>query len=119
LIMVTIKIEIGVDREHVKKKKEHDIKKAALLAALVDSIVWMADTALLLKLFYGIPLYPFGGGLIAGVFFLYFAYLIMKARILVKKFGKEIYGEEFGHTGILLAAVSAGILFLLIVISYL
>ena len=116
--MVTIKIEIGFDRERIKKKKEPDIKKAALLAAVFDSAVWIADTALLLKFFSDIPLFPFGIFVIAGVFFLYFVYLGIKTQFLIRKFGKETYGEEFGHTGILLAAVSAVILFLFTVTSY-
>lgn len=118
--MMTIKIEIGFDKNSnsIRKKKDPDIQKAVFHAALLDSMVWMTDTALLLKFFYNIPLYPFGVFFIVGAFLLYFAYLIIKTQILTRKYGKKIYKEEFRHTGILLAAVSAVILLLFIVISY-
>ena len=116
--MVMIKIEVGFDKERVKKKRSSDVKKTVFLTALLDSAVWIADTALLLKLFYGIPLYPFGIWFITGVILLYFIYLIAKTQIVNRKFGKKLYKEEFGHTGLLLVAVSALLVFFLIVMSY-
>lgn len=112
--MLSIKIEIGFNKEHAQKKKEPNIKKAALSAALLDSVVWIADTVLLLKCFDAIPLYPFGIFLMFGVFLMYLLYFFMKTKLLTKKFGKEVYQEEFGHTGILLAAVSAVMMLFLI-----
>lgn len=112
--MLSIKIEIGFNKDHDGKKKEPDIKKAALLAALLDSAVWIADTALLLKCFDAIPLCPFGILLMFGVFLMYLLYFFMKTRLLTKKYGKEVYREEFGHTGIVLLAVSAVMMLFLI-----
>lgn len=112
--MLSIKIEIGFDKDHAKKKKEPNLKKAALLAALLDSVVWIADTALLLKCFDVIPLCPFGIFLLFGVFLIYLIYFFMKTRLMTKKYGKEVYRKEFGHTGILLAAVSAVMMLFLI-----
>lgn len=113
--MLSIKIEIGLNKEHTGKKKEPNIKKAALLAALLDSVVWIADTALLLKCFDAISLCPFGIFLMFCVFLMYLIYFFMKTRLLTKKYGKEVYQEEFGHTGIVLAAVSAVMMLFLII----
>lgn len=112
--MLSIKIEIGFNKDHAEKKKEPNLKKAALLAALLDSAVWITDTALLLKCFDAIPLRPFGILLMFGVFLMYLLYFFIKTRLLTKKYGKEVYREEFGHTGILLAAVSAVMMLFLI-----
>ena len=116
--MLSIKIKIGFDKERTKKKEEPDIKKAVFFTALFDSVVWIADTVLLLKFFYAVPLYPFGMFFICGIFMLYLAYCFIKTRLLMKKYGKEVYREEFGHTGLLLAAASAALWLFLIVMSY-
>lgn len=116
--MVTIKIEIGFDKAPVRKKREPDIKKKVWLAAFTDSAVWLLDTALLLKLLYAVPLYPFGMLFITCVFLIYLVYLIIKTQLLIKKYGKEIYVDEFGHTGALLAAVSVILMFFFVVTSY-
>lgn len=113
--MLSIKIEIGWHCAHRERKKAPDIKKAVWLAALIDSVVWLADTALLLKVFYAMPLCPFGIWLLLGIILLYLAYFIVKTKLLVKKYGKEEYQEEFGHTGMLLAAVSVALLVALII----
>lgn len=108
--MVTIKIEIGFDRfdkEHEEEKSVSGIKAAALLAAFADSAVWILDTALLLKLFHALPVYPFGMFFIISAFFVYLAYLLIKTHVLIRKYGREKYKEEFGYMGLLLAAVSA------------
>ena len=116
--MLSIKIQIGWNKKHTEKKDESDLKKAALLAALVDSVVWIVDTVFLLKFFYAMPLYPFGMFFLFGVFLLYLTYIIIKTQLLTKKYGKKIYREEFGHTGVLLAAVSVALVFFLVVIPY-
>ena len=116
--MLSIKIEIGLNKERIDKKNEPDIKKAVLLAALLDSAEGIADTALLLKFFYSIPLYPYGMYFIFGVFLMYLIYFIIKTRYLIKRYGKEAYQEEFGQTGILLVAASAMLVFLLLVTFY-
>lgn len=108
--MLSIKIEIGFDEKHTGQKKEPDIKKAVFLAALFDSAMWIADTALLLKFFYTMPFRPFGIFFMCSVFLIYLVYFTIKTWILTKKYGKEVYRKEFGNTGILLAAVSAVIL---------
>ncbi|MDE7207916.1 MAG: hypothetical protein K2N90_12310 [Lachnospiraceae bacterium] len=113
--MLSIKIEIGLNKDHIDKKGEPDIKKAVLLAALLDSAVWIADTVLLLKFFYSIPLYPYGIYFIFCVFLMYLVYFIIKTRYLIKKYGKEVYREEFGQSGTLLVAASAVLLFFLLV----
>ncbi len=113
--MITIKIKIGFKNKHSKIKKESGIQKAVIFAAFADSAVWLLDTALMLKFFYVIPLSPAGVFLLAGIFFLYPAYLVFRTWIFIKKYGKERYHKELGHTGMLLAAVSAVHMFLLIV----
>lgn len=112
---MTIKIKIGYKKKHSKMKKESGVQKAVLFAAFADSAVWLLDTALMLKLFYAIPLSFAGVFLLAGVFFLYPAYLVFRTWIFIKKYGRERYRKELGHTGMLLAAVSAVHMFLLIV----
>lgn len=115
--MLSIKIEIGWNKAHRERKKAPDIKKTVWLAALLDSVVWIADTALLLKVFYAMPLCPLGICFILGVLLLYFGYFIVKTKLLSKKYGKDVCQKEFGHTGMLLAAVSVVLLFILVMID--
>ncbi len=116
--MLSIKIEIGWDRAHREKKKAPDFGKAVWLAALLDCVVWIADTVLWLNIFYAMPLYPFGICLILGILLLYLAYFRVKTRLLMKKYGREAYREAFGRNGLWLAAVSVVLLFVLILIFY-
>jgi hypothetical protein len=114
--MLTIKIKIGFDNKRIQKKKT-GINTAVWLAAFFDSAVWLLDTILLLRLLDTIPFYPFGFVFMAGVFLMYLLYLMLKTRFLRRKYGGKRCGEEFGHMGTLLAAVSIVLVFGKIVLS--
>ena len=108
--MVTIKIEIGFDKARDNAEKEFDIRKAAWLAALVDSMIWLAFGAFTLNLFYGTARYPHALSLGIVIFFTYLFYFILKTWFLIKKYGRSVYRDEFGNTGLLLVAVSVAVL---------
>lgn len=109
--MFTIKIKIGFDDKQIRKKREIGIKSAVWIVAFSDSAVWLLDTLFLLWLFDTVPLYPMGFCFMAGILFLYFIYLMIKKRFLRKKYGRKRCEEEFGHMGVLLAAVGAVLVF--------
>ena len=104
--MLTIKIKIGFDNKRIQKKKTG-----------INTAVWLLDTILLLRLLDTIPFYPFGFVFMAGVFLMYLLYLMLKTRFLRRKYGGKRCGEEFGHMGTLLAAVSIVLVFGKIVLS--
>ena len=104
--MVTIKIEIGFDKARDNAEKEFDIRKAAWLAALMDSMIWLVFGAFSLSLFYGAARYTYALSFGIVIFFTYLFYFILKTWFLTKKYGRSVYRDEFGNTGLLLVAVS-------------
>ena len=104
--MVTIKIEIGFDKARDNAEKEFDIRKAAWLAALMDSMIWLAFGAFSLNLFYSTAQYTYALSLGIVIFFTYLFYFILKTWFLTKIYGRSVYRDEFGNTGLLLVAVS-------------
>lgn len=104
--MVTIKIEIGFDKARDNAKKEFDIRKAAWFAALMDSVIWLAFGAFTLNLFYGTAQYTHALSFGIVIFFTYLFYIILKTLFLTKKYGRSVYRDEFGNTGLLLVTFS-------------
>ena len=107
--MVTIKIEIGFDKE--QKNTEFDIRKAAWLVALADSAIWLVFGVFSLTLLYGEIRSAYAISFIIGILVTYLVYLFVKARFLTGKYGRNVYRDEFGNTGFLLVAASVVLLF--------
>ncbi|MBD5451139.1 MAG: hypothetical protein HDR25_00720 [Lachnospiraceae bacterium] len=107
--MVTIKIEIGFDKE--QKNTEFDIRKAAWLVALADSAIWLVFGVFSLTLLYGAIRSAYAISFIIGILGTYVIYLFGKARFLTGKYGRKVYRDEFGNTGFLLVAASVVLLF--------
>ena len=107
--MVTIKIEIGFDKE--QKNTEFDIRKAAWLVALADSAIWLVFGVFSLTLLYGAIRSAYAISFIIGILGTYLIYLFGKARFLTGKYGRKVYRDEFGNTGFLLVAASVVLLF--------
>jgi len=111
--MVTIKIEIGFGKEQKSRHTEFDIKKAAWIAALADSIIWLVFGAISLSLFYGTMQNAYALPFMAGALFVYLLYFIIKARFLTGKYGRSVYQKEFGNTGLFLVLFSIVLYFFL------
>lgn len=110
--MVTIKIEIGFGTERENEKQGLDIGKAVWLAALADSILWIVWGIFSLELFYGTLRYLYALPVMLGTLSAYLLYLIIKERLLIRKYGQNAYRCEFGNMGMLLVVFSIVLLFL-------
>lgn len=106
-----INIEIGFGKEQESKTTEFDIRKTAWLVALADSAIWLVFCGFSLTLLYGAIRYAYALSFIIGILVIYLIYLLVKARFLTGKYGRNVYRDKFGNTGFLLVAASVVLLF--------
>lgn len=110
--MMTIKIEIGFGTEQENKNQGLDIGKAVWITALADSILWIVWGIFSLELFYGPLRYLYALPVMLGTLSAYLLYLIVKERLLIRKYGQNAYQYEFSNMGMILVVFGIVMMFL-------